>query len=225
MQLVFVGVKHLHVLKGIVSSQHEVDVPCGEEVEDAGLKIEVLHRQLFPALGCGRFIREGLGGGRQAGPLPTSTTLCGLSRADGLEVNLLVERTTAEAQVEALTVPVLHSINHLLRHAHSEGEVPAHLPHHDGGANVFCLDFDVLARYLFSDLQAVGSVLVPTIPGAVSKGSGELVHLCLVHFLVHTLLEALEDDGELWVRKEKNRVTTSNDHLRAYSHQQKWHGR
>uniref|UniRef100_A0A663EF52 Uncharacterized protein n=1 Tax=Aquila chrysaetos chrysaetos TaxID=223781 RepID=A0A663EF52_AQUCH len=129
-------------------------------------------------------------------------------RADGLEVNLLVERTTAEAQVEALTVPVLHGIDHLLRHAHSEGEVPAHLPHHDGGANVFCLDFDVLARYLFSDLQAVGSVFVPTILGAISKGSGELVHLCLVHFLVHTLLEALEDDGELWVRKEKNRVTT-----------------
>uniref|UniRef100_A0A8B9F5G2 Uncharacterized protein n=1 Tax=Amazona collaria TaxID=241587 RepID=A0A8B9F5G2_9PSIT len=130
--------------------------------------------QLFPALGCGCFIREGLRGGLQAG------------RADGLEVNLLVERTTAEAQVEALTVPVLHSIDHLLWHAHSEGEVPAHLPHHDGGANVLCLD-----------LYAVGSVLIPTILGAIGKGSGQLIHLCLVHFLVHTLLEALEDDGEL----------------------------
>uniref|UniRef100_A0A8B9VNK8 Uncharacterized protein n=1 Tax=Anas zonorhyncha TaxID=75864 RepID=A0A8B9VNK8_9AVES len=111
--------------------------------------------------------------------------------------NLLVEWTTAEAQVEALTVPVLHGIDHLLRHADGEGEVAAHLPHHDGGADVLCLDLDVLPRHLLSDLQAVGSVLVPTVLGAVSKGSGELVHLRLVHFLVHALLEALENDGEL----------------------------
>uniref|UniRef100_A0A8C3UMY6 Uncharacterized protein n=1 Tax=Catharus ustulatus TaxID=91951 RepID=A0A8C3UMY6_CATUS len=123
------------------------------------------------------------------------------SRADGLEVNLLVEWTTTEAQVEALTVPVLHGVDHLLRHAHGEGEVPAHLPHHDGGADVLGLDLDVLARHLLCDLQAVGSVLVPSVLGAVHKGSGELVHLCLVHFLIHALLEALEDDGELWGRK------------------------
>uniref|UniRef100_A0A672V0Q6 Secreted protein n=1 Tax=Strigops habroptila TaxID=2489341 RepID=A0A672V0Q6_STRHB len=144
-------------------------------------------------------------------------------RADGLEVNLLVERTTAEAQVEALTVPVLYSVDHLLWHAHGEGEVPAHLPHHDGGANVLCLDLNVLARHLLGDLQAVGSVLIPTVLGAVGKGSGQLVHLCLVHFLVHTLLEALEDDGELSGGKERNRVTTRDDHLRACSHHQKQH--
>uniref|UniRef100_A0A8C0UL26 Uncharacterized protein n=1 Tax=Cyanistes caeruleus TaxID=156563 RepID=A0A8C0UL26_CYACU len=122
-------------------------------------------------------------------------------RSDGLEVNLLVEWTTTEAQVEALTVPVLHGVDHLLWHAHGEGEVPPHLPHHDGGADVLGLDLDVLARHLLRDLQAVGSVLVPSVLGAVDKGSGELVHLCLVHFLIHTLLEALEDDGELWGRK------------------------
>uniref|UniRef100_A0A8B9CWH9 Uncharacterized protein n=1 Tax=Anser brachyrhynchus TaxID=132585 RepID=A0A8B9CWH9_9AVES len=115
----------------------------------------------------------------------------------GLRFNLLVERTTAEAQVEALTVPVLHGVDHLLWHAHGEGEVAAHLPHHDGGADVLCLDLDVLPRHLLGDLQAVGSMLVPTVLGAVSKGSGELVHLRLVHFLVHALLEALENDGEL----------------------------
>uniref|UniRef100_A0A8C0EA83 Uncharacterized protein n=1 Tax=Bubo bubo TaxID=30461 RepID=A0A8C0EA83_BUBBB len=141
-------------------------------------------------------------GGSLREPCCPGPTLCGLSRADGLEVNLLVERTTAEAQVEALTVPVLHSIDHLLRHAHGKGEVPAHLPHHDGGANVLRLDLDVLARHLLSDLQAVGSVFVPTVLGAISKGSRELIHLCLVHFLVHTLLEALEDDGELWGGKK-----------------------
>uniref|UniRef100_A0A8C6N9S8 Uncharacterized protein n=1 Tax=Melopsittacus undulatus TaxID=13146 RepID=A0A8C6N9S8_MELUD len=145
-----------------------------------------------------------LGGGLQAGPLPPSPALCGLSRADGLEVNLLVEWTTAEAQVEALTVPVLHSIDHLLWHAHSEGEVPAHLPHHDGGANVLCLDLYVLARHLLGDLQAVGSVFIPTVLGAIGKGSGQLVHLCLVHFLVHALLEALEDDGDLLGRKSNS---------------------
>uniref|UniRef100_A0A8V0Z765 Uncharacterized protein n=1 Tax=Gallus gallus TaxID=9031 RepID=A0A8V0Z765_CHICK len=106
------------------------------------------------------------------------------------------------AQVEALTVPVLHSVDHLLRHTHGEGEVAAHLPHHDGGANVLGLDLDVLARHLLGDLQAVGSVLVAAVLGAISKGSRELVHLCLVHFLLHAFLEALEDDGEL--RDEKD---------------------
>uniref|UniRef100_A0A8C3CH75 Uncharacterized protein n=1 Tax=Cairina moschata TaxID=8855 RepID=A0A8C3CH75_CAIMO len=143
--------------------------------------------------------------------------------------NLLVERTTAEAQVEALTVPVLHGVDHLLRHADGEGEVAAHLPHHDGGADVLCLDLDVLPRHLLSDLQAVGSVLVPTVLGAVSKGSGELVHLRLVHFLVHALLEALENDGELAgggrEEKKRQRVTTSADHPRAHSHPQDQCGR
>uniref|UniRef100_A0A663N2L5 Uncharacterized protein n=1 Tax=Athene cunicularia TaxID=194338 RepID=A0A663N2L5_ATHCN len=156
------------------------------------------------------------------GPGPVSVHRGAACLSDGLEVNLLVERTTAEAQVEALTVPVLHGIDHLLRHAHGEGEVPAHLPHHDGGANVLRLDLDVLARHLLGDLQAVGSVFVPTVLGAISKGSRELVHLCLVHFLVHTLLEALEDDGELWGGK-RNRFTTSHDHLRAHGrHQESW---
>uniref|UniRef100_A0A8C3QB53 Uncharacterized protein n=1 Tax=Geospiza parvula TaxID=87175 RepID=A0A8C3QB53_GEOPR len=136
-----------------------------------------------------------------AGPLPPGTALCGLGRADGLEVNLLVGWTATEAQVEALAVPVLHGVDHLLRHAHGEGEVAAHLPHHDGGADVLGLDLDVLARHLLCDLQAVGSVLVPSVLGAINEGGGELVHLCLVHLLIHTLLEALEDDGELWGRK------------------------
>uniref|UniRef100_A0A8C5JAN8 Uncharacterized protein n=1 Tax=Junco hyemalis TaxID=40217 RepID=A0A8C5JAN8_JUNHY len=135
--------------------------------------------------------------GGQAGPLPAGPALRGLGRAHGLEVNLLVGRAATEAQVEALAVPVLHGIDHLLRHAHGKGEVAAHLPHHDGGADVLGLDLDVLARHLLRDLQAVGPVLVPSVLGAVDKGGRELVHLCLVHLLLHTLLEALEDDGEL----------------------------
>uniref|UniRef100_A0A8D2PAX1 Uncharacterized protein n=1 Tax=Zosterops lateralis melanops TaxID=1220523 RepID=A0A8D2PAX1_ZOSLA len=140
-------------------------------------------------------------GGCQAGPLPPGTALRGLGRADGLEVNLLVEGTPTQAQVEALAVPVLHGVDHLLGHAHGEGEVPAHLPHHDGGADVLGLDLDVLPRHLLRDLEAVGPVLVPSVLRAVHEGGGELIHLRLVHFLVHTLLEALEDDGELWGRK------------------------
>uniref|UniRef100_A0A803VY10 Uncharacterized protein n=1 Tax=Ficedula albicollis TaxID=59894 RepID=A0A803VY10_FICAL len=139
--------------------------------------------------------------GGQAGPLPAGTALGGLRRADALEVNLLAEGTATQAQVEALAVPVLHGVDHLLGHAHGEGQVAAHLPHHDGGADVLGLDLDVLARHLLRDLQAVGSVLVPAVLGAVHEGGGELVHLCLVHLLIHALLEALEDDGELWGRK------------------------
>uniref|UniRef100_A0A8C0J9R4 Uncharacterized protein n=1 Tax=Chelonoidis abingdonii TaxID=106734 RepID=A0A8C0J9R4_CHEAB len=120
-----------------------------------------------------------------------------VSRAEGLEVNLLVTGAAPEAEVKALVVPVLHGIHYLLGHAHSEGEVTAHLPHHNGGSDVLGLDLNVLARHLLGDLQAAGAMLVATVLGAVGEGGWELVHLRLVHFLVHALLEALEDDSEL----------------------------
>uniref|UniRef100_A0A8D2LV06 Uncharacterized protein n=1 Tax=Varanus komodoensis TaxID=61221 RepID=A0A8D2LV06_VARKO len=116
---------------------------------------------------------------------------------EGLKVYLLVERAAPETEVEALIVSIFHSFHHLLGHPHGKGEVAANLPHHDGGANVFCLDLDVLARHLLRDLQAVGTMLVSPILGAICEGRWELVHLGLVHFLVHAFLEALEDDGEL----------------------------
>uniref|UniRef100_A0A452IEF6 Uncharacterized protein n=1 Tax=Gopherus agassizii TaxID=38772 RepID=A0A452IEF6_9SAUR len=140
---------------------------------------------------------EDLGGGGEAEPFPASPAFRALSRAEGLEVNLLVKGAAPEAEVKALVVPVLHGVHYLLGHAHSEGEVTAHLPHHNGGADVLGLDLNVLARHLLGDLQAVGAMPVAAVLGAVGEGGWELVHLRLVHFLVHALLEALEDDGEL----------------------------
>uniref|UniRef100_A0A8C4Y1K3 Uncharacterized protein n=1 Tax=Gopherus evgoodei TaxID=1825980 RepID=A0A8C4Y1K3_9SAUR len=134
------------------------------------------------------------------GPGPVSKAGMGPSRrmqqqpAEGLEVNLLVKGAAPEAEVKALVVPVLHGVHYLLGHAHSEGEVTAHLPHHNGGADVLGLDLNVLARHLLGDLQAVGAMPVAAVLGAVGEGGWELVHLRLVHFLVHALLEALEDD-------------------------------
>uniref|UniRef100_A0A7M4FHZ5 Uncharacterized protein n=1 Tax=Crocodylus porosus TaxID=8502 RepID=A0A7M4FHZ5_CROPO len=158
---------------------------------------------LFPALGCGRFVRKSLGGGGQAGPFPPSPALRGLRGAEGLEVDLLVERAAPQAEVKALVVSVLHSVHDFLGHAHGKGEVAAHLPHHNRGADVLGLDLNMLARNFLRDLQAVGAVLVAAVLGAIREGSRELVHLCLVHFLVHTFLEALEDDGELSREGEK----------------------
>lgn len=114
-----------------------------------------------------------------------------------MEVQLLVEWTTPEAEIEALVVSILHSFHDLLWHPGGKGEVTTDLPHYDGGANVFGLDLNVLAGDFLGDLQAVGTMFVTAILGAISKGCWEFIHLCLVHLLIHTLLEALENDSEL----------------------------
>uniref|UniRef100_A0A4W2GNM4 Uncharacterized protein n=1 Tax=Bos indicus x Bos taurus TaxID=30522 RepID=A0A4W2GNM4_BOBOX len=136
-------------------------------------------------------------GGRRLG----GTRALGCAGSEGLEVDLLVEGAAPQAEVEALAVAVLHGVDHLFGHAHGERQVAPHLAHHDGGADVLGLDLHVLARHLLGDFQAVGPVLLPTVLGAVCEGGRQLVHLSLVHLLVHTLLEVLEDDGELWARR------------------------
>jgi hypothetical protein len=197
MQLVLVGVEHLAILQSIVGSQREVHITSREEVEDTGLVVQVFYGQLLFALGHGCLIGECLGdhGRGTGGCWPARAFSVG---TESLEVDLLVERAAPQAEVEALAVTVLHGVDYLLGHPDGKGQVAAHLSHHDGGADVLGLDLHVLARHLLCDLQAVGPVFISPIFGAVRKGRRKFVHFSLVDFLVHTLLEVLEDDGELW---------------------------
>uniref|UniRef100_A0A670J7H9 Uncharacterized protein n=1 Tax=Podarcis muralis TaxID=64176 RepID=A0A670J7H9_PODMU len=134
---------------------------------------------------------------RRAGPFLASPVLCGLhGRTEGLEVYLLVEGATPETEVEALVVSVFNRFHHLFGHPHSKGEVAAHLPHHNGSANILGLDLNVLAGHLLSDLQAVGAMLVAPVLGAIGKGRWEFIRFGLVDFLLYAFLEALENYGD-----------------------------
>uniref|UniRef100_A0A8C6TQA3 Uncharacterized protein n=1 Tax=Neogobius melanostomus TaxID=47308 RepID=A0A8C6TQA3_9GOBI len=104
---------------------------------------------------------------------------------------------SVQTEVQVLAVPLLRGVDHLLRHAHGKGEVAAHLPHHNGGANVASLDLHVRPWNLLHDAQRVGPVPLAAVLGSVGEGSGQLVRLSVVHLLIHTLLEVLKDDGQL----------------------------
>uniref|UniRef100_A0A3Q2NQ84 Uncharacterized protein n=1 Tax=Fundulus heteroclitus TaxID=8078 RepID=A0A3Q2NQ84_FUNHE len=120
-------------------------------------------------------------------------------------INALVGGTTMETQVQVLGVALLHRVHDLLRHAHGEGQVAAHLPHHDGGADVLGLDLHVLPGSLLHHSQSVGPVAVASVFRAVGERRRQVVGLCVVHLLLHTLLEVPEDDCQLQEEEEKKR--------------------
>uniref|UniRef100_A0A8C8ESQ4 Uncharacterized protein n=1 Tax=Oncorhynchus tshawytscha TaxID=74940 RepID=A0A8C8ESQ4_ONCTS len=111
------------------------------------------------------------------------------------EVDTLVGGTAVQAEIQVLVVSVFYRVHYFLWHPHSKGQVSAHLPDHDGCTDVACVDLHMLPRHLIHDAQRVGSVAVST-----------LVCLCVVHLLVHTLLEVLEDDCQLYRVREGRRL-------------------
>uniref|UniRef100_A0AAY4BNA5 Uncharacterized protein n=1 Tax=Denticeps clupeoides TaxID=299321 RepID=A0AAY4BNA5_9TELE len=113
-------------------------------------------------------------------------------------IDPLVGGTAVKAQVKVLVVLILQRVHHFFWHSHRKRQVAPHLPDHDGCANVASLD-----------LHIVGPMPVATILRTISKGCWELICLCMVHLLVNTLLEVLEDDGtSLCFRHSKPRHRT-----------------
>uniref|UniRef100_A0A4W6CNH2 Uncharacterized protein n=1 Tax=Lates calcarifer TaxID=8187 RepID=A0A4W6CNH2_LATCA len=106
----------------------------------------------------------------------------------------LVGRTAVKTQVEVLVIPFLHRVHDLLRHPHGKGQVAAHLPHHYGCSDVLGLNLHVLPGNLLHHAQGVRSMPIASVLGAICKCSWQLICLCVVHLLVYTFLEILEDD-------------------------------
>uniref|UniRef100_A0A3B5MUF6 Uncharacterized protein n=1 Tax=Xiphophorus couchianus TaxID=32473 RepID=A0A3B5MUF6_9TELE len=113
------------------------------------------------------------------------------------EVNALVGRTTVETQIQVLGVAFLHRVSNLLRHAHGEGQVAAHLPDHNGCSDVLGLDLHVLPGNLLHHAQSVGPVAVATILRAVGERCRQIVRFCVVHLLLNAFLVISEDDWGL----------------------------
>uniref|UniRef100_A0A674E7V0 Uncharacterized protein n=1 Tax=Salmo trutta TaxID=8032 RepID=A0A674E7V0_SALTR len=119
------------------------------------------------------------------------------------EVDALVGGTAVQAEVQVLVVSVFYRVHYFLWHPHSKGQVSAHLPDHNSCTDVARVDLHMLPRHLIHDAQRVGPMAVSTVLGAVGKRRRQLVCLCMVHLLVHTLLEVLEDDCQLYREREK----------------------
>uniref|UniRef100_A0A8B9HZE0 Uncharacterized protein n=1 Tax=Astyanax mexicanus TaxID=7994 RepID=A0A8B9HZE0_ASTMX len=106
---------------------------------------------------------------------------------EGPKVYALVGRAAVQAQIQVLILLILHRIHHLLGHPHCKREIAAHLPDHNGGADIACLDLDMLAGYLLHNAKSVGTVPVTSVLRAISERCRDFTHStkmsCLMEFL------------------------------------------
>uniref|UniRef100_A0A665TW13 Secreted protein n=1 Tax=Echeneis naucrates TaxID=173247 RepID=A0A665TW13_ECHNA len=127
---------------------------------------------------------------------PWAVGLC-CSSPEVPEIDALVGRASVKTQVQVLVVTFFHRVHDFLWHPHGKGQVAAYLPHHYGRSDVPGLNLHMLPRNLLHHAQGVRSMPVPSILRAVCKRSWQFIRLCVVHLLLHTFLEILEDDCQL----------------------------
>lgn len=187
------GVQRLHVLQGAVGSCGEVGVTSGEQVEDTGLEIDVLHWHLLLALSvgslqcvarpglCQRGVRQGVPQDGRHLALPV--------------VDALAQGAAVHTQLQILALLVGHG--QVFGHADGEGQVATQLPHEHRRPYVAGVHLHVAATLPFHDSQAL-DVTIPTAGAAIHKGSRQVIGHSLVHFLICTLTVGFEDDRDLW---------------------------
>lgn len=187
------GVQRLHVLQGAVGSCGEVGVTSGEQVEDTGLEIDVLHWHLLVALSvgslqcvagpglCQRGVRQGVPQNGRHLALPI--------------VNALAQGAAIHTQLQVLAFLIGHG--QVFRHADGEGQIATQLPHKHCRPYVAGVHLHVAATLPFHDSQAL-DVAVSTAGAAIHKGSRQVIGHSLVYFLICTLTVGFEDDRDLW---------------------------
>ncbi|KAG9355082.1 hypothetical protein JZ751_001795 [Albula glossodonta] len=172
----------------------EVDVARGQEVEYAGVEIDVPDLQLLLALGHGAFQGEATTRGCRwavvgVGPWVLLLVLKAglvLEAQDGqLEDAVLVDALSRGATVHA-QLKVLRFIvgrRQLLRHADRQRQVAALLPHDDCDADVAGVDLHMAPGQLLHHPQATGFAVTPAYC-TVHEGRRKIIRNCLVHLLV-----------------------------------------
>lgn len=176
-QLLSVGQEDPGILQGSVGCHGEVGIAGGHHVEDAGLEVDVLHRQHLLAE------RPGLLGRPPA-------TRAALAAGDALAAGAAPH---AELQVLLLR----EGARHLLGRPDGEGELAAGLADGDGGADVLGSDLHVPPGAELPDGQTAAPRPLAAVHRAVLEGGGQVADFGLVNLLVDALLHVLEDDGEL----------------------------
>lgn len=185
-------VQRLHVRQGTVGGGGEVGVPGGEQVEDTGLEVDVLHWHLLVAVSTGSLQGVARPGRRQRGArhvVPQDGRHLALPVVDAL-----AQGAAIDAQLQVLALLVGHG--QVLGHAHGQRQVAPQLPHEDRGPDVAGVHLHVAATLPLHDEQALG-VAVPAARAAVHKGGRQVIGHSLVHFLICTLPVSFEDDGDL----------------------------
>ena len=187
------GVQRLHVRQGTVGCCGEVGITSGEQVEDTGLKIDVLHWHLLVALSVGSLqcvARPGLCQGVVRQGVPQDGRHLALPIIDAL-----AQGAAVHTQLQVLAF--LEGHGQVFRHADGEGQVVTQLPHKHRGPYVAGVHLHIAATLPFHNTQALG-VAVPTAGAAIHKGSRQVICHSLVHFLICTLTVGFEDDRDLW---------------------------
>lgn len=186
-------VQCLHVLQGAVGSCGEVGITGGEQVEDTGLEIDVLHWHLLMALSvgslqcvarpglCQRGVRQGVPQDGRHLALPV--------------IDALAQRAAIDTQLQVLAFLVGHG--QVFGHADGEGQVATQLPHKHCRPDVAGVHLHIATALPLHDPQAL-DVAVPTAGAAIHKGSRQVIGHSLVHFLIRTLTVGFEDDRDLW---------------------------
>lgn len=214
-----VWMEALHVLQGAVGCHSEVSVPGGQEVKHAGVEVNVLHLQLFPAALLRPLQAKNLHGTERRrlrlrgvpGPMQLLKLQAERRRGERQgEVSRLVDTFSVGAAVQA-ELQVLGGIiglSQLLWDPHGQGQVAPQLPNNYSYADVSSVQLHVTPWAALRDPQSpylpsctifpCGTMYgVSTAHSSIIEGCGEVVCNCLVDPLVCTPLVGLEDDGDL----------------------------
>uniref|UniRef100_A0A4W3I8U5 Uncharacterized protein n=1 Tax=Callorhinchus milii TaxID=7868 RepID=A0A4W3I8U5_CALMI len=198
MNALLVDEKPPGVLQGVQSCLREVRVSCAQQVKEARLEVQILHRKLLLAFGSCCLLGKRARGGSV---LPAG-------RLWDHPVHALVGWAATQTQLESL--PFLEGVHDILGHEDSKHQVSANLPHHDGGPNVRGQDLHMLPSHPLPHLQAARPRPLPTRPRAVHKCRWQVVALRLVNLLHCAARETLEDHRELPGKQTNNRKRAGN---------------
>lgn len=155
-----------------------IQVSGGNEVEHAGLVVDVLRRKQCGTVGSGARGGCRRGGGRWAGRVESLGG--GASPHTQLQVLLRAERPHDAAW-----------------RAQRQAQRAAALTHHQQRANVSGADLCVATGTLSRHLQAVMTSPLAAPHRAVSERRWDVIKLRLVQLLINTLTPVLKDDGDL----------------------------
>lgn len=141
------------------------------------------------------------------GPQRTQLCVCGLQAgllalaAQRVLLDELVARAAVQAQLQAAAV--LGKVQGVLRHADGEGQVAAHAPDDDGGADVAGLYLHLSAHPgAAASLHDGQAAALAAAPRSILKGQRQVLSGGLVHLLLCAALICLEDHRDLKMRSE-----------------------
>uniref|UniRef100_A0A3P9K331 Uncharacterized protein n=1 Tax=Oryzias latipes TaxID=8090 RepID=A0A3P9K331_ORYLA len=115
--------------------------------------------------------------------------------AHGVLFDELVSRTAVQAQLQATAV--LREVQGVFGHADGEGQVAAHPPDDDGGADVTGLDPHLPTHTGAASLRDAQTAALAATSSPVLKRQREVVCGGLVHLLIRAAEVRLEDDCDL----------------------------